>query len=196
MASQATGFAELLAGGLLVTMGLSGEGIRQVLKGGGGKVKPLAGPAPAVGGRVGAGPESAPQPSGASGRADPLPGWTRGRIDQGVDFSGGSKIYAPEAATVTQVGAPGWPEGGGVVLRLAKGGYLYIYEGLRSLVKVGERVSAGQQIASAIPGGSIEVGFSDASGVPLAHSEYTADGIVTRFGKAAARWLNLIGAPR
>ena len=197
MASQAVGFAEMMAGGLLLTMGITGDDVRTVISGKSGHIKPIvaAGTSPAVGGKVGAGPEGAPGQAGASGRANPLPGWKRSRIDQGVDFYGGSRINAPEAATVAAVGAPGWPEGGGVLLHLAKGGYLYIYEGLKSLVNVGEKVQTGQQIASGIPGGSIEVGFADAQGVPLSHSEYF-EGKVTKFGRAAARWLNLIGAPR
>ena len=36
----------------------------------------------------------------------------------------------------------------------------------------GERVSAGQQIATFVAGGSIEMGFADANGVPLSHAEY------------------------
>lgn len=197
MASQAVGFAEVMTGGLLLTMGISGQSIRDVIAGKGGKIKPIvaSGSGGSVAGKVGAGPEGTPGKAGASGRANPLPGWTRSRIDQGVDFAGGSAIYSPEAATVTKVGAPGWPEGGGVLLHLAKGGYLYIYEGLKSLVNVGERVQVGQQIATGIPGGSIEVGFADAQGVPLSHGEYE-EGKVTKFGRAAARWLNLIGAPR
>ncbi len=201
MAGQALGFGELLAGGVLLTMGISGQSIRDVLKGKGGTVKPIAVAAGGPAGSAtaspgeGAGGEAAPSAASRAGHSNPLPGWSRSRIDQGVDFYGGRKIVAPEAGTVVKTGAPGWPGEGGVLLKLAKGGYLFFYEQLTAVVHVGQQVTAGQQIASGTPGGSIEVGFADASGVPLAHSEYS-EGVVTKFGKAAARWLTLIGAPR
>jgi len=57
MASQALGFAELLAGGLLLTMGVSGKGVRDVLAGKGGLIAPLP---------VSAGSGGAQGPVGAS----------------------------------------------------------------------------------------------------------------------------------
>jgi murein DD-endopeptidase MepM/ murein hydrolase activator NlpD len=112
-----------------------------------------------------------------------------------VDFYGGRRIVAPEAATVVSTGASGWPEGGGVLLHLASGAYIYIYEGLDAVVKAGDKVAAGQLIGRGRQGGSIEVGYADASGVPLSHAEYF-EGKVTKWGRKAAAWLNLTGAPR
>jgi murein DD-endopeptidase MepM/ murein hydrolase activator NlpD len=196
MPSQALGFAEVIAGGILLTAGIGGSSIRDVLKGKGGKIKPFLG-ASSGGGSSGGGssPASIHFNQNAGAIANPLPGWSRSRIDQGVDFYGGRRILAPEAGTVVSTGAVGWPEGGGVLLHTVKGAYIYIYEGVDAIVKAGDRVTAGQEIATGRPGGSIEVGFANASGEPLSHTEYY-EGKVTVWGRKAARWLNLLGAPR
>lgn len=67
MASQAFGFAEVLAGGILVTMGVSGKGVREVLAGQAGAIAPL--PLP----------EDSGGPSGPQGAS------------QGVSYSPGSE---------------------------------------------------------------------------------------------------------
>lgn len=197
MASQAVGFAEVIAGGILLTAGVSGRSIREVIAGKGGKVNPLKASATAA--TVSPAGAEAGTPPGITGPvgalANPLPGWSRSRIDQGVDFYGGRRIVAPEASTVVSTGAVGWPEGGGVLLHTAKGAYVFIYEGVDAVVKAGDRVAAGQLVATGRPGGSIEIGFADASGVPLSHAEYY-EGKVTKWGKKMAAWLNLLGAPR
>jgi murein DD-endopeptidase MepM/ murein hydrolase activator NlpD len=193
MASQAVGFAEVIAGGILLTAGIGGHSIREVLKGKGGSIKPLPQP------KSGAGPatvNASPGAAAAGGTTNPLPGWSRSRVDQGVDFYGGRRIVAPESGTITKIGAPGWPEGGGVLLHTVSGKFIYFYEGLDAAVGAGTRVAAGQLIARGREGGSIEVGYADSNGVPLAHGEYSEDGIVTRWGKKFAQWLDLIGAPR
>jgi murein DD-endopeptidase MepM/ murein hydrolase activator NlpD len=118
----------------------------------------------------------------------------------GVDFSAppGTPIRAPLDAVVVGVGAPGWPGGGGgVLLQLANGKYMFIYESVQALVAPGERVQAGQVIAfgsatSASTG--IEIGFADANGVPLAHDVYT-EGDVTAWGQVMAQFLSELGVP-
>jgi hypothetical protein len=55
-------------------------------------------------------------------------------------------------------------------------------------------VVAGQQIATFYPGSSIEIGFSDAAGAPLAHDTYT-EGKVTSWGKKMDAFLSSVGAP-
>ncbi len=120
----------------------------------------------------GDGGTAAAAPSG--GGKNPLPGWRASVTDQGVDFAGGSRIFAPTAGKVLKVGAPGWPQGhpgtNGVLLQLADGTIMYFYEGLSAAVHAGQHVNAGELIARGIPGQSIEVGLADSSGVPLAHS--------------------------
>jgi murein DD-endopeptidase MepM/ murein hydrolase activator NlpD len=120
-----------------------------------------------------------------------------GRIDQGVDFTGTGPILAIGNAEILQTGAPGWPEGGGVLYRLLDGPragqVVFVYEGVQATVHAGQRVSAGQQIANFVPGGSIEIGFADASGVPLSHAEYS-EGLETTWGKEMAAFLASLGS--
>jgi hypothetical protein len=119
-----------------------------------------------------------------------------GRIDQGVDFTGEGPIVAIGRALVLQVGAPGWPEGGGVLYQLLdgplKGQSIFVYEGVDATVQPGQTVAAGQQIASFRPGGSIETGLADSSGVPLSHAEYF-EGKVTQAGLQMFSLLQTLG---
>ncbi len=119
-----------------------------------------------------------------------------GRIDQGVDFTGSGPIVAIGRALVLQVGAPGWPEGGGVLYQLLdgplKGQSVFVYEGVDATVQPGQVVDAGQQLATFRPGGSIEIGFADSSGVPLSHDEYF-EGKVTRSGLEMFSLLQTLG---
>ena len=119
--------------------------------------------------------------------ADPFADATNliwGRIDMGVDFVGNGPINAIGDAVILKTGAPGWPQGGGVLYRLLDGpragAVIFVYEGVQALVRPGQRVLAGQPIAQFIPG-SIETGFADANGVPLSHAIYT-EGMVTPWG--------------
>jgi hypothetical protein len=132
--------------------------------------------------------------------ANPVPGWTRGRIDMGVDFSAtpGTQILAPLDAVVLRIGAPGWPGGGGgVLLQLANGRYMFIYESVQALVAAGDRVHAGQVIAVGSESSSstgIEIGFADASGSPLAAPVYS-EGDVTAWGQLMDQFLSELGVP-
>ncbi len=131
---------------------------------------------------------------------NPLPGWQRGRIDMGVDFSAapGTPILSPFNAVVVKVGAPGWPGGGGgVLLEPAHGEFVFIYESVQAVVHPGERVLAGQAIgfASATSASTgIEIGFADASGAPLAAPVYS-EGDVTAWGEQMALFLSELGVP-
>lgn len=124
------------------------------------------------------------------------PGLTPGRVDQGVDFLGAGDVYALGEGVVTRAdkGAhTGWPgEGAMLVYQItsgpAKGKNVYIAEdfAIRSGLKVGSRVTVGQVVGRATGSGKapgIEVGFSNASGVPIAHSVYK-EGNATDAGKA------------
>ncbi|HEY0391725.1 MAG TPA: peptidoglycan DD-metalloendopeptidase family protein [Solirubrobacterales bacterium] len=119
-----------------------------------------------------------------------------GRIDQGVDFTGTGPIAAVGDAEILATGAPGWPEGGGVLYKLLSGSragqIIFVYEGVAATVHAGQHVSAGDQIATFVPGGSIEMGFADASGVPLSHGEYD-EGDETEWGREMASFLTSIG---
>jgi murein DD-endopeptidase MepM/ murein hydrolase activator NlpD len=121
---------------------------------------------------------------------------TTGRIDQGVDFTGTGPIAAVGDAVILATGAPGWPEGGGVLYKLLNGQragqIIFVYEGVKATVHPGQHVSAGEQIATFAPGGSIEMGFADANGVPLSHGEYS-EGEETVWGREMASFLTGIG---
>ncbi|HEY8641075.1 MAG TPA: lytic murein transglycosylase [Solirubrobacterales bacterium] len=118
--------------------------------------------------------------------SNPLPGWQRGRIDMGVDFSAppGTPIRSPFDAVVVRVGAPGWPGGGGgVLLEPAHGQFVFIYESVQAVVSPGQRVHPGQVI-----------GFADANGSPLAAPVYS-EGDVTAWGQRMDQFLTALGAP-
>ncbi len=121
---------------------------------------------------------------------------TTGRIDQGVDFTGTGPIAAIGDARILQTGAPGWPEGGGVLYQLLDGPragqVIYVFEGVEATVRPGQQVSAGEQIGLFVPGGSIEIGFADASGVPLSHASYR-EGDETYWGGVMAEFLSSLG---
>jgi hypothetical protein len=55
-------------------------------------------------------------------------------------------------------------------------------------VQAGQQVSAGEQIATFVPGGSIEIGFADSQGAPLASPVYS-EGDVTAWGRRMAAFL-------
>jgi hypothetical protein len=117
---------------------------------------------------------------------------------------GQGAINAIGNARILRIGAPGWPNGGagpagqGVLYKLLdgprQGSIIYVYEGLRPTVQAGDEVVAGQQIATFYPGSSIEIGFSDAAGAPLAHDTYT-EGKVTAWGRKMSDFLSSVGAP-
>jgi len=119
--------------------------------------------------------------SGA-GYQSPFLDAVEGRTDMGVDFTGVGPILAIGNAKILQVGAPGWPNGGagpagqGVLYQLLDGSragqIVYVYEGVTPTVHAGQKVVAGQRIATFYPGSSIEIGWSDASGAPLSHASY------------------------
>jgi hypothetical protein len=143
-------------------------------------------------------------PLTGSGYQNPFPHAIKGRIDQGVDYVGKGPINAIGNARILQVGAPGWPNGGagpagqGVLYRLLDGPQagknIFVYEGLTPTVKAGDEVVAGQQIATFYPGSSIEIGFADSAGVPLAHDHYV-EGKVTGWGRKMNAFLDTVGAP-
>jgi len=138
----------------------------------------------------------------AKGYVNPFgPGATSGRIDQGKDVGGTGPIKAIGDAVIVKVGGWGWPcepPGKGVLYKLRsgqyKGRYVYVFEGIHPTVHSGQRVKAGQQIGTLIPGTScgIETGWANSSGEPLSHSEYS-EGVETGSGKAFDKFLERLG---
>lgn len=95
-------------------------------------------------------------------------GLTQGRVDQGVDYSGSGPLYALGSGTIVNTTNSGWPNNTFVVLKLDQpvNGQQYIYyaEDLTPSVKVGQKVTAGQQIGQANGGGNgIELGYASSN---------------------------------
>jgi hypothetical protein len=108
-----------------------------------------------------------------------------GRIDQGVDFTGAGPVPAHGDAVVTRVvrrgGPSGWPGGGFVVYKLtsgpARGRYVYVAENIDPKVRVGQRLKAGQTVATALGSSPfLETGWAaNAQGQTLARTRGHAD---------------------
>jgi hypothetical protein len=141
-------------------------------------------------------------PLSGGGYQFPFLSYTWGRTDMGVDFTGSGPINAIGNARIIQTGAAGWPNGGagpagqGVLYRLLDGPragqIIFVYEGITPTVHAGETVVAGQRIATFYPGSSIEIGFSDANGRPLAAPTYY-EGKVTEWGLKMRSFLTSLG---
>lgn len=118
---------------------------------------------------------------------------TQGRVDQGVDYTGSGVIRAIGNAQIIRIGAPGWPggpgpSGQGILYKLLDGPnagqYVYVYEGIRvTPYRPGQIVATGTPLGTFYPGGSVEIGFADANGVPLSHSTYHEGAVTTWGGK-------------
>lgn len=129
------------------------------------------------------------------------------RTDMGTDYGWAGQEGLPlrsiGSGVVKSVSAPGagWEGGTNILIKLdhAKGlpsPFVFMNEGINATVKPGERVKKGQAIATSgrPPGysgeGSIEIGFANSSGAPLAEGEYAVDGTETKYGKAMTNFLN------
>jgi murein DD-endopeptidase MepM/ murein hydrolase activator NlpD len=106
--------------------------------------------------------------------ANPLPGWTPGRTDQGFDATAppGTPVLAVSKGKVIATGAPGWPGGGGVTYKILqgpqKGKEIYAFEDLSATVKPGQIVKRGQVVAKA-GAGSIETGYYSGNQTTAGH---------------------------
>lgn len=104
---------------------------------------------------------------------EPVPGGTIGRTDQGVDISGppGTRILAIARERLVKV-IPNWYQGQPFyVFQILNsrgkptGRYDYVAEQIRSRLRVGQTVQAGQQIGTIAPSGTgLELGWATPSG--------------------------------
>lgn len=151
---------------------------------------------------------SATAAAGASGYVNPLAGAsvTAERIDQGVDYAGTGSIGAVGQAVVTQVvpSGSGWEGGGYVEYKLTSGPYAgrYVYaaEGVSPTVSVGQTLSAGQPVATIVPGSStgVEMGFAAGVGESSYASQYGGgytEGQLTAAGQAFSDLIASLGGP-
>jgi hypothetical protein len=153
--------------------------------------------------------------TGANGYVQPAPlvraSVKSERIDQGVDYAGTGTLAAIGAATVTYVGTAntGWP-GAFIEYRLQSGPdtgcYIYYAEGVNPepAIHVRETVTAGQPIATIVPGWStgIELGWGAGISTRTADSESHAwtpiddeDNIATASGKSFSSLIVSLGGP-
>jgi murein DD-endopeptidase MepM/ murein hydrolase activator NlpD len=138
----------------------------------------------------------------ASGYVNPLPGFVKGRTDQGVDYS--AHPGAPIRAIGDGIVLPGqsnWFQGQPYVqYRLTsgpqKGKVVFVAEQIAPQVRPGQRIHAGQRIGVYAPHGTaIETGFgSGQPGVPLTPYNGAPDGTETAGGKQARQFLERLGA--
>lgn len=87
-----------------------------------------------------------------SGWVNPIgQGAQPGRIDMGVDYTGKFNLYAMGAGTITNLYNSGWPGGTFIGLKLDTGQYMYYAENIAVApnLKIGQRVTAGQQLGTA-----------------------------------------------
>lgn len=86
-----------------------------------------------------------------AGFVNPIgPGLHPGRVDMGVDYTGSGPLYALGSGVVTSTTNSGWPGGKFVAIKLDSGQYVYYAENIIPHVSVGQRVSAGQLVATAV----------------------------------------------
>jgi len=147
-------------------------------------------------------------PVSASGYVNPLANASvrAERIDQGVDYAGSGTLGAIGPGVVTQVvpSGSGWEGGGYVEYKLTAGPdagrYVYYAEGVTPTVSVGQTLSAGQPVATIIPGAphGIEIGWGSGVG----ESSYAqqsgggySEGALTAAGKAFSDLIASLGGP-
>lgn len=133
---------------------------------------------------------------------NPLPGFTKGRTDQGVDYSAkpGAPIRAIGNGRVLPIAA-NWYEGQPYVSYELqdgpqKGKVVYVAEQIHPEVHAGQTVRAGQRIGTyASHGTAIETGYGTRTPGQVA-SPYNGrpDGTETQGGKAARAFLERLGA--
>lgn len=187
---------------------------QQLLHPGAAPAAPASGPgAPAGSGTfadalAGAQAASGGAPVNASGYVNPLAGASvrAERIDQGVDYAGSGTLGAIGPGVVTKVvqTGSGWEGGGYVEYKLSSGPYaghsVFYAEGVTPTVTVGQTLTAGEPVATMIPGSShgIEMGFAAGQGEAAYASVQGGgyqEGQLTAAGQAFSNLLASLGAP-
>lgn len=184
---MALAFGALVAGAVVIDYGV------KAAKGGIGNTGSTSSP-----GTTGKGKSTGGFPSAV----DPLPGAVGSRLDQGLDATGHT-FLSPWTGTVvySQQVDNGWGGGGYVAIKSAAdpSKVYYVAEGIAPIVRVGEKVTAGQRIAiptlSPYNGilGNVEAGLANPAspGQPLAQVVGNAKQMVDEFYK----WMLSLGGP-
>ncbi len=140
----------------------------------------------------------------SAGYVNPIQGkaWLPGRIDMGVDFSVTRHkpiVAIGDGVILGSDNHSGWPGGHFLWYRLLDGdhaGYVvFVAETMGRMLPAGTTVTAGERIATAMPGGTgTEWGWANKLGNPRAAPCYS-EGMKTNSGKEFARFLRHLGAP-
>lgn len=129
------------------------------------------------------------------------------RIDQGVDYAGTGELVAIADGVITEWAPNGWaPYGNYLEYKCETEGQLhgvsfYYAEGIEALVRVGQRVTAGEPIARLIPGwhSGIEIGVAAGNGSmeswARAYGGGYSEGEATRAGIWMSRLIKQLGGP-
>lgn len=133
----------------------------------------------------------------SAGLTNPIgKGLKRGRIDEGVDFTGSGPLYAMGDGKITEVLGSGWPGGIYINLSMTNGQNVYYAENITPMVVVNQTVRAGEQIGHAngfYP--YIEIGFGTGQPQTAAASSHYTEGQATSEGQQMAALLTSLGAP-
>ena len=127
--------------------------------------------------------------------------WEPSRTDMGMDWVSTRKAPVLAIGDAVILGASNhtsWPGHHIIWYRLLNGSHagavIYVAEHLKRLARVGQRVRAGQRIATALPGYPwTEWGWANANGSPRAYPCYR-EGKSTNSGREMARFLISLGA--
>lgn len=167
MANQPLAFAELLAGGILVTAALTGSKLRDVVAGDAGPFKGFdigggggaAAATPAIGSLIGSAQGGSPIPGEKPHTATHQTAGLAGYPAYDYMAKAGSAVVAPVTGTVIQLSGhdpamgptngPHGPFGWSVYIKDAATGAIYYLTHLGSrVVKMGQTVTQGQQIGT------------------------------------------------
>jgi biotin carboxyl carrier protein len=204
MANLPLAFAELLGGGILITAGISGNTVQDVFAGAVSLKSFDTSSADTGGGATPAAGVSAAPAAGGAGAVNPFAlakDLHIGRVDQGVDASmaPGSPILAPLPSRVVRID-PSWYAGQpGIFFQVTQGPYKgrfwYLAEQIDPNVKVGDKVAAGEQVATyAQHGTAIEIGWAANAVETLARATTGyVEGHATHAGSDFQRFLQTLG---
>lgn len=142
---------------------------------------------------------------GGTGFANPIGrGLKPERVDMGVDYGGSGPLYALGSGTIANLYNSGWPGGTFLTIHLDTGQYVYYAEDVQPLVRIGQKVTAGEHIANATGGPSgIEVGWAapPGTGTTMAASagqqSHTGDpgSVSTAYGQLMSDLIKALGGP-
>lgn len=200
-------FAEILAGGILLVAGSTGNSPRQVMSG-------ITSTQPWVpdGGGSSSSTSAAGVVSttGAGGSyTNPFPGATASRVDQGVDYTG-KTFLAPGNSKILVADqiSSGWRGGGYIAGQLLDGPQAgkvwYMAEGIAPSVQPGQTVNAGTPVGKPVSNpynmivGNIEAGWANITSPrqPLAQATGGySEGVTTAAGASFNRFVQALGGP-